>query len=110
MSAFGGKADIERPFRRMGSPAGSAYYFIIIIIVISHETTATAHWALLLIIRALFNDAVTVALWTSFHVCLPMDIVAGLTRQSKEKLQSQSYSHLVRRSVLVPRSSSPKSH
>ena len=109
MSAFGGNADIERPFRRTGSLAGSAYYFIIII-VIRHETTATAHWALLLIIRVLFNDAGTLALWTSFHVCLPMDIVADLTRQSKEKLQSQSYSHLVRRSVLVPRSSSPKSH
>jgi drug/metabolite transporter (DMT)-like permease len=32
---------------------------------------------LLLIIRALFNDAVTLALWTSFHVCLLMDTIAG---------------------------------
>jgi hypothetical protein len=33
------KADIGRPFRRIGSPAGSACHFFIII-VIRHETTA----------------------------------------------------------------------
>jgi hypothetical protein len=37
---------------------------------------------LLLIVRTLFNDAVTVAVWTGFHVCLPVDIFASLTRQS----------------------------
>jgi hypothetical protein len=31
-------------------------------------STAAAHWALLLITRTLFNDAVTVALWIGFHV------------------------------------------
>jgi hypothetical protein len=100
---------IGRPFRRIGSPAGSPCYFFIII-VIRHETTAAARWALLLIIRTLFNDAITVALWTGFHVCLPVDTFASLTRRPEEKLQSQSYSHSVRRSVLVPRSSLPKSH
>jgi hypothetical protein len=59
-----------RPFRRIGSPAGSACYFFIII-VIRHETTAAARWALLLFVRTLFNDAITVALWTGFHLCLP---------------------------------------
>jgi hypothetical protein len=56
--------------------AGSACYFIIIIIVIRHETTAAARWALLLIVRALSNDAITVAVWTGFgfHVCLPVDV------------------------------------
>ena len=64
----------SRPFRQFGSPAGSAYYFIsIIIIVIRHETTAAARWALLLIVRTLFNDAITVALWTGFHMCLPVN-------------------------------------
>jgi hypothetical protein len=50
--------------------AGSACYFIIII-VIRHETTAAACWALLLIVRTPFNDAITVAGWTDFgfHVC-----------------------------------------
>jgi hypothetical protein len=66
------KADIGRPFRRIGSPAGSACHFFIII-VIRHETTAAAGWALLLIVSTLFNDAITVAVWTGFHVCLPMD-------------------------------------
>ena len=47
------------------SPAGSAGHFFIII-VIRHETTAAAPWALLLIVRTLFNDAITVAV-----VCYP---------------------------------------
>src|SRR5215469_15108830 len=83
MSLFGGKADIGRPFRRIGSPAGSACY-LFIIIVIRHETTAAAPWALLLIVRTLFNDAITIAVWTGFHVCLPVDTFAGLTRQERQ--------------------------
>jgi hypothetical protein len=75
---------------------------------IRHETAAAARWALLLIVRTLFNDAITVAVWTGFHMCLPVDTLASLTRQAKEKLQSQFFSHSVRRSVLAPRSSSPK--
>src|SRR5215471_20391618 len=80
MSAFGGKADIGRPFRRIGSPAGGACY-LLIIIVIRHETTPAARWALLLIVRALSNDAITIAVWTGFgfHVCLPVDIAASLS-------------------------------
>ena len=64
------------------SPAGSACYFFIIIFI-RHETTAAARWALPLIVRTLFNDAVTVAVWTGFgfHVCLPVDIFASLNRQ-----------------------------
>jgi hypothetical protein len=61
------------------SPAGSARHFFIII-VIRHETTAAAPWALLLIVRTLFNDAITVAVWTGFHVRLPVDACASLTR------------------------------
>jgi len=48
---------------------GSACHFFIII-VIRHESTAAARWALLLIVSTLFNDAITVAVWTGFHVCL----------------------------------------
>jgi hypothetical protein len=61
--------------RQIGSPAGSACYFLIII-VIRHETTAAARWALLLIVRALSNDAITVAVWTGFgfQVRLPVDV------------------------------------
>jgi hypothetical protein len=57
------------------SPGDSASYFFIII-VIRHETTAAARRALPLIVRTLFNDAITVAVWTgfSFHVCLPVGI------------------------------------
>jgi hypothetical protein len=44
---------------------------LFIIIVIRHETTAAARWALLLFVRTLFNDAITIALWTGFHVMPP---------------------------------------
>jgi hypothetical protein len=43
----------------------------LIIIVIRHETTAAARWALLLFVRTLFNDAITVALWTGFSPVPP---------------------------------------
>ena len=65
MFAIGVKVDIGRPFR-------SANYFFILS-VIRDETTAAARWALLLIVSTLFNDAITVAVWTGFHVCLPAD-------------------------------------
>jgi len=76
LSAFEPKQDIGRP-----SPAGSACYFLIII-VIRHETTAAARWALLLIVRTLSDDAITVAVWTGFgfHVCLPVDVSIEWTR------------------------------
>jgi hypothetical protein len=44
------------------------YYFFLTIVVIGYETTATASWALLFIVRAFFNDPITVAIWTGFHV------------------------------------------
>ena len=66
----------------MRSPVGSLCYFFIII-VIRHETAAAARWALLLIVRALFNDAITVAVWTGFHVCLPANAFASLTCQNQ---------------------------
>src|SRR5262245_41819868 len=67
-------------FRRIGPATGSAYYFFIVI-VIRHETTAAAPWALLLLVRTLFNDAITVAVWTGFHVCLPVDTSQSPIRQ-----------------------------
>src|SRR5262249_17016484 len=59
--------------RRNGS--SSARYFIIIIVVIRHETTAAASRALLLLVRTLFDDAIPLAVSTSFQVCLPDSIV-----------------------------------
>ena len=56
----------------------SAYYFFIVI-VIRYETTAAARWALPLIVRTLFNNAITVAVWTCFHVCLPANTSASLS-------------------------------
>ena len=47
----------------------SVYYFFLAVVV-RYETTATARWALLFIVRAFFNDTVTVAIWTGFHVRL----------------------------------------
>ena len=40
-----------------------------VVVVVRYETTATARWALLFIVRA-FNDTITVAVWTGFHVRL----------------------------------------
>jgi hypothetical protein len=41
---------------------------VLIIIVVGHEATAAAPWALLLIVRTLFDDAFAIAVWTGFHV------------------------------------------
>jgi hypothetical protein len=44
-----------------------------IVVVIRYETAATARWALLLIVRAFFNDTITVAVWNyraAFFLCL----------------------------------------
>ena len=46
------------------------YYFFLAVAVVRYETTATARWALLFIVRAFINDTVTVAIWTGFHVRL----------------------------------------
>src|SRR5262245_13532729 len=40
------------------------------VIVIRYETTATARWTSPFIVRAFFNDTITVAVWTGFHVRL----------------------------------------
>ena len=50
------------------------YYFFLAIVLIRYETTATARWALLFIVRAFFDDTITVAVWTGFHVRL-MEII-----------------------------------
>ena len=56
--------------RLAGKPTCSAYYFFMVVVIIRYETTAAARWALLFIVRTFFNDAFTVAVWTSFHTCL----------------------------------------
>jgi hypothetical protein len=40
------------------------------VVVVRYETTATARLALLFIVGAFFNDTITVAVWTGFHVRL----------------------------------------
>jgi hypothetical protein len=46
------------------------YYFFMVVVVVRYKTTATARWALLFIVRAFFNNTITVAVWTGFHVSL----------------------------------------
>jgi hypothetical protein len=46
------------------------YYFFPVVVVIRYETTATACWASPFIVRAFFNDTITVAVWAGFHVRL----------------------------------------
>ena len=38
------------------------------VVVVRYETTATTRRALPFIVRAFFNDTITVAVWTGFHV------------------------------------------
>jgi hypothetical protein len=45
------------------------YFFLAVVVVIRYETTATARWALLLIVRAFFNNTITIAIWAGFHLC-----------------------------------------
>jgi hypothetical protein len=47
-------------------------YYLFIAVVIRYETTATARWTLMFIIRAFINYTIAVAVWTrfSFHVFL----------------------------------------
>jgi hypothetical protein len=46
------------------------YFLVLVLVIIRHETTAATRWALLFIVRAFFNDAIAVAVWTGFHVRL----------------------------------------
>ena len=46
------------------------YYIFLAVVVIRYETTATARRALLFIVRAFFDDTITVAVWTGFHARL----------------------------------------
>ena len=66
---------------RQGHSSSRYFFVVLVIVVIRHETTAAARWALPLIVRTLFNDAITVAVWTGFHVRLPVDTSASLIRQ-----------------------------
>jgi hypothetical protein len=50
-------------------------YCFFIVVIIRYNTTAAAGWTLLLILRALLNYTITVALWTSFGVHdAPLDL------------------------------------
>jgi len=46
------------------------YYFFLAVVVIRYETTAAARWTSLFIVSAFFNDTITVAVWTGFHLRL----------------------------------------
>jgi len=46
------------------------YDVLIVVVVVRYKTTPTARRALLFIVRAFFNDTITVAVWTGFHVRL----------------------------------------
>jgi hypothetical protein len=54
------------------------YYFFPVVVVIRYETTATARWALPFIVRAFFDDTITVAVWTGFHGCASWDATTPL--------------------------------
>ena len=66
------------------------YYFFLAVVVIRYETTATARRALLFIVRAFFNNTITIAVWAGFHVCLsggcyhPPLIFAGASLNRRE--------------------------
>jgi hypothetical protein len=78
----GASPSATRMLRKRHSGRSADYFFNVI--VIRHETTATARWALLLTVRTLFNDAITIAVWTGFHVCLPVGHSASIDVCSRD--------------------------
>ena len=67
--------EIDRhPLIIISAVQGLDYFFTVVVIIIRYETAATTRWALLFIVRAFFNDPITVAVWTGFH-----DKLIGLT-------------------------------
>jgi hypothetical protein len=55
----------------VGQIARCFYYFFMIVVVIRYKTKATARRALTFIVRIFVNDTIAIAVWTSFHVCVP---------------------------------------
>ena len=45
-----------------------------IVVVITYKTKATARRALTFIVRIFVNDTIAIAVWTSFHVCVCIDV------------------------------------
>ena len=74
---------IGSPFGSKPAPLVGGAYCFFIFIVIRHETLAAAGRALLFIVRTLSNDTIAVAVWTGFHVCLPLATSASLTRHNR---------------------------
>jgi hypothetical protein len=64
------------------------YYFFLATVVIRYETTATARWALLFIVRTFFDDTITVAVWTGFH-CPTYARLLGPDRTNEDTDQKQ---------------------
>jgi hypothetical protein len=71
----------------------SRFLLLFIVVVIRYETTAAARWASPFIVRIFFNDAFTVAVWTSFlcHV----DASVSLTGQPNEMNRASITSFLI---------------
>ena len=47
------------------------YYFFMVVIVIRYKTKAATRRALTFIVCIFVNDTIAIAVWTSFHVCVP---------------------------------------
>jgi hypothetical protein len=56
------------PVCRASSIRPPCVYYFFLAVVVRHETTAITCWALPFIVRTFFNDTITVAVWTGFHV------------------------------------------
>ncbi len=69
----------------------SLYYLFVVVVVVRYETTATTRWASMFLVRPFFNDTITIALWTSFHVCL---------RTLRTQLVERNYCRIDRLTVL----------
>jgi hypothetical protein len=71
--------------RRLWMIDRRCFYYVFIVVVIRYETTATARWALLFIVRAFFNNTITVAVWTRFHERLLVMLPCFANPAVKEK-------------------------
>ena len=58
------------------SRSRDVYYFFMLVVVIRYRTKATARRALAFIVRIFVNDTIAIAVWTSFHMCVYLEVNA----------------------------------
>jgi hypothetical protein len=69
------------------------------VVVIRYETKAAARWTLMFIVGTFINYTITIAVWTSFHVCLIKRPLLAIARHRLVTVISRSISPVSATSV-----------